>query len=209
MKKSRQNPKSSPKVQSDTAISQLDLSKADDKSDSDSDEQEFWLTEYQVVVDQFHKYYDIHVRAFGVFLGVTALLFGLAVEKTPHLKDMHVAFGLFFCLAYFVVLLCELTIIRKLCSRRLRALGHVTAVAIEDDFRPAGTWSCYIYFGVIGVVIVGWYYVYRLAPVILPQSVPPASQILPAPQTPAKAPTQPPLSTPAPVQIIPQSPKQP
>jgi hypothetical protein len=168
MKKSRKNPKPSAKGQPDKSLSQPDPPKDDGQTDSGSDERDFWLTEYQIVVDQFHKYYDIHIRAYGVFLGVTALLFGLAIEKTPHLKNMLVVFGLFFCLVYFVVLLCELTIIQHLCSRRLRALGHITEVAIEDDFRPAGTWSCYIFLGVTVLVLAGWFYVYRLPPVIRP-----------------------------------------
>jgi hypothetical protein len=119
------------------------------------------MTEYKVVIDQFHKYYDIHVKAFGVFLGITAVLFPMSLDGEHQYRNgILITMGVVFSLAYFVVLLCELTIINKLCCRRARSLQHLIPDTIEDDFTPAGRWSCYIFIGVIAIVLSGWGYAY-------------------------------------------------
>lgn len=123
------------------------------------DEREFWLKEYTLVVDQFHKYYDIHVRGFGVYLGITSVLFAFAVKETPDKKSVLATYGFFFSLAYYVVLLCSLHIVTLLCRRRERALGHIGHPEIDNDLHPTGRWSTYIYMGIIVAISCGWLYV--------------------------------------------------
>ena len=68
-----------------------------------TDAREFWLTEYRLVIDQFHKYYDIHVKAFGVFLGINGLLFRYALDSEfTKYRILMVVMGVVFSITYSV-----------------------------------------------------------------------------------------------------------